>query len=113
MKKRMTHFAFGAMMAMTIAACSETADQGASLQPSGGSMASDVPMRTGSPEDENACLSAVASQTGNTVVVLSSEFSEANTLVMVGVGPQQAPWRCLVSKGRVAEVMSMTDEGAL
>jgi hypothetical protein len=101
------------MMTLALAACSESVDQVASLQPSSGSMASDAPMRTGSPEDENACLSAVASQTGNTVVVLSSEFSEANTLVMVGVGPQQAPWCCLVSKGRVAEVMSMTDEGAL
>jgi len=32
---------------------------------------------------------------------------------MIGVGPQRAPWRCLVSKGVVAEVMSMTDEGRL
>ncbi|SON53906.1 hypothetical protein HDIA_0365 [Hartmannibacter diazotrophicus] len=70
-------------------------------------------MRSGSQQDEAACLSAVASQTGNTVSVTSSEFSEANTLVMVGVGPQKAPWKCLVSRGRVAEVTSMTDEGAL
>ena len=30
-----------------------------------------------------------------------------------GVGPQRAKWRCLVSKGQVAEVMSMTDEGKM
>jgi hypothetical protein len=41
------------------------------------------------------------------------ETSEANNLVVVGVGPNKAPWRCLVSRGVVAEVMSMTDEGAL
>ncbi|WP_343115854.1 hypothetical protein [Ostreiculturibacter nitratireducens] len=72
-----------------------------------------VAMRTGSAIDESACLDAVARQTGNSVSILSSEFSQANTLVMVGVGPDRAPWRCLVSGGIVAEVMSMTDEGYL
>ncbi|MEW9805727.1 SH3 domain-containing protein [Mesorhizobium sp. ZMM04-5] len=66
-----------------------------------------------SAEDKKACLAAVRAQTNNSVTVLSSEFSEANSMVMVGVGPNRAPWRCLVSRGRVAEVMSMTDEGAL
>ncbi len=70
-------------------------------------------MRSGSMEDENACLAAVARQTNNSVSVISSDFSQANTMVMVGVGPQRAPWRCLVSGGQVAEVMSMVDEGAL
>ncbi|MCX7305187.1 MAG: SH3 domain-containing protein [Hyphomicrobiales bacterium] len=63
--------------------------------------------------DKNACLAAVSKQTNNSVVVLSSEFSEANTSVIIGVGPDRAPWQCLVSRGRVAEVMSLTDEGAL
>lgn len=70
-------------------------------------------LRTGSAADESACLSAVAGQTGNSVRVISSESSQADTLVMVGVGPQNAPWRCLVSGGVVAEVMSMTNEGSL
>ena len=96
----------GAVCAIGLSACSETANEGASMQPS-------EAMRTGSAQDEQACLSAVEAQADNSVTVLSSEFSEANTLVMVGVGPQQAPWRCLVSKGRVAEVMSMTNEGTL
>jgi len=63
---------------------------------------------------ESACLKAVADQTGESdLAVLSSEFSEANSLVVVGVGPQRAPWRCLVSNdGVVAEVTSMADEGA-
>jgi hypothetical protein len=65
-------------------------------------------------KDEQACLQAVSIKTNNgDVVVLSAETSESNNLVVVGVGPQHAPWRCLVSKGVVAEVMSMTDEGAL
>jgi hypothetical protein len=29
------------------------------------------------------------------------------------VGEQKAKWRCLVKNGRVADVMSLTDEGAL
>jgi hypothetical protein len=63
---------------------------------------------------EQACLAAVSNETSNgDVTVLSSEFSEANTVVMIGVGDNRAPWRCLVSNdGVVAEVMSMVDEGA-
>ena len=65
-------------------------------------------------KDEQACLQAVSTQTNNgEVVTLSVEESEANTLVMVGVGPNKAPWKCLAKNGVVAEVMSMTDEGAL
>ena len=65
-------------------------------------------------KDEQACLQAVSIKTSNgDVVTLSVETSEANTLVMVGVGPNKAPWKCLAKGGVVAEVMSMTDEGAL
>jgi hypothetical protein len=46
-------------------------------------------------------------------VLLNNEFSEANNAVIVGVGPQKAKWRCLVKNGVVAEVTSLTDEGAL
>jgi len=65
-------------------------------------------------KDAQACLAAVSRQTNNgDVVLLSEETSEANTLVMVGVGPQRAPWKCLAKDGIVDEVMSMTDEGSL
>jgi pyruvate/2-oxoglutarate dehydrogenase complex dihydrolipoamide acyltransferase (E2) component len=65
-------------------------------------------------KDEQVCLQAVSTETNNgDVVTLSVEESEANTLVMVGVGPNRAPWKCLAKDGVVAEVMSMTDEGAL
>ena len=65
-------------------------------------------------KDEQTCLQAVSTETNNgDVVTLSVEESEANTLVMVGVGPNRAPWKCLSKNGAVAEVMSMTDEGAL
>jgi len=41
---------------------------------------------------ESVCLKAVSEKTGESdVAVLSSEYSEANSLVMVGVGPQRAP----------------------
>ena len=64
---------------------------------------------------EQACLARVSNETNNgDVTVLSNEFSEANSLVMIGVGPDRAPWRCLVSNdGVVAEVSSATDEGML
>ncbi len=93
-------------------ACSETASQAPQPQPA--ATAAAPAMRSGSPQDESACLAAVSRETKNRdVSVVSSEFSQANTEVVVGVGPNRAKWRCLVSKGRVAEVMSLTDEGAL
>lgn len=64
---------------------------------------------------EQACLAAVSNETNNgDVSVLSSEFSEANSLVMIGVGADAAPWRCLVSNdGEVAEVSFEGSEGFL
>lgn len=51
---------------------------------------------------KRACLKEAASETGErNVAVLSAEFSEANSLVMVGVGENRAPWRCLVSNDGV------------
>ena len=47
------------------------------------------------------------------LVVLGVETSEANNSVTIGVGPNRAPWRCLVKRGIVAEIMSLTDEGKL
>ena len=60
-----------------------------------------------------ACLAAVRKETNESnVVVLMNEFSEANTLVQIGVGPSRAPWKCLVSNdGKVAEVSFMGTDG--
>lgn len=64
--------------------------------------------------DKTACLRAVKRQTNNPkLVVLSVETSEANNTVTIGVGPNRAPWRCLVKRGIVADVTSLTDEGKL
>lgn len=69
----------------------------------------DVPAR-----DKRACLKAVKKTTHNPkAVVIGAESSEANNTVTIGVGPQRAPWRCLVKRGVVADVMSLTDEGKL
>jgi len=62
-----------------------------------------------------ACLAAVGKQTNNSeLALLGKEFSEANSRVMIGVGPNKAPWSCLVSNdGVVAEVMFTGSEGKL
>jgi hypothetical protein len=45
-----------------------------------------------------ACLDRIMKETGErNVAVLSSEFSQANSVVMVGMGSRRARWRCLVS----------------
>jgi hypothetical protein len=69
----------------------------------------DVPKR-----DKQACLKAVKRKTHNPkAVVMDAVSSEANNTVTVGVGAEKAPWRCLVKGGKVADVMSQTNEGGL
>jgi hypothetical protein len=64
--------------------------------------------------DQDACLKAVSRTTNNnTVTVLEASSSEANNMVIVGVGEDKAKWQCLVKDGTVADTMSLTDEGAL
>ncbi len=87
------------------------AGAGGAARPAGGGLRGD---KGGLRGDKRACLLAVKRQTNNPkVVVLSVETSEANNSVTIGVGPNRAPWRCLVKRGIVAEVMSLTDEGKL
>lgn len=64
---------------------------------------------------EQACLRDVTATTSNPdVVLLGSEFSEAGTLVRVGVGPDQAPWQCIAySDGTTDGISFMGSEGAL
>ncbi len=84
-----------------------TADDGGGAM--AGSSSSDV-----SDAAVQACLTEIDNQTDGDVSVLSTEFSEANSMVMVGVGADQAPWKCLVSNdGTVAEVSFAGDEGKL
>ncbi len=74
----------------------------------------DAAAQAPSPADQ-ACLRDVATTTNNPqVVVLESYFSEAGTEVTVGVGPDQARWRCIgYADGTTDGIMSLTDEGAL
>lgn len=73
------------------------------------SSSSDVPI-----SDVDACEAAVARDTGNSQVrTLRTEYSEANNAVIVGVGPNAAPWQCLVKDGKVGGIMSLTNEGTL
>ena len=65
--------------------------------------------------EEQACLRDVTRSTNNPdVVLLSSEFSQAGTMVIVGVGPQQARWSCIgYSDGTTTAITSLTNEGTL
>lgn len=63
--------------------------------------------------DQKACLKAVKRKTKNSVTLLEARSSEANNTVIVGVGPDKAKWQCLVKNGKVGDIMSLTDEGAL
>jgi hypothetical protein len=61
----------------------------------------------------DACRDALDAQTDGAVEIAGSEYSEANTAIYMRVGPDGAPWRCLVSNDGVGpELMFMGSEGA-
>ncbi len=95
--------------ALALAACQS---DGGSSSASGGPAA---PGNAAEAAAQQACLAAVASETGNAVAsVASSEFSEAGTKVIVAVGEQKAQWECVAYKdGSTSRPMSLTNEGAL
>jgi len=82
----------------------------ACMDDSGGAATSAAPTAA-----EQACLRDVTATTNNPdVVLLGSEFSEAGTLVRVGVGPDRAPWQCIAyTDGSTAGIESLTNEGTL
>jgi len=91
-----------AVAALTLAACGTT-ESGYSDKGSSGS-------RQATSAAESACMAAVNRQYGGNydVRVISSEYSEANSLVMVAAsrtGGKTEQWRCLSSNdGKVADL---------
>jgi hypothetical protein len=92
-----------ALAALALTACVEQ----------GATRSEPTAMRQASGNAESACMSAVNTRYGGnvaTIKVLSSEFSQANSVVMlaaVGVrgGGKTEQWRCLVSNdGKVQEL---------
>lgn len=96
--------ALGTVALLALAACGDTGMQ-------------EAPAADRAPPNvlEQACLIAVADETGNQDVVLkASEPVTGGTSVLVGVGPTQAPWQCIArSDGSTGNIMFMGDEGAL
>jgi type IV pilus biogenesis protein CpaD/CtpE len=79
-----------------------------------GCIETDSPASSSTPNAaEQACLAAVSNTTNNgDVVLLGSEFSQAGTLVRVGVGEQRAPWKCIAyADGTTAGVEYMGTNG--
>ena len=90
-----------AVAALTLAACGTTdsgyTDKGSSMS------------RQATSAAESACMAAVNRQYGGNydVRVTSSEYSEANSLVMVAGGPNRERWRCLVSNDSKVQDLSL------
>ena len=94
-----------AVAALTLAACGTT-DMGYSDKGSSGSS------RQATSAAESACMAAVNRQYGGKydVRVIRSEYSEANSLVMVDanpVGGMTERWRCLVSNDGTVQDLSL------
>jgi hypothetical protein len=61
---------------------------------------------------EQACLAAISRETQNgDVVLLGSDFSEAGTVVRVGVGPDRARWQCIAyADGTTGGIMFLSED---
>lgn len=95
----------GAAALAALAACDDTTSTAVS---------SAAPGNSAEAAARQACVRDVRSTTGNPdVSVLSSSFSEAGTEVILQVGPT-GQWSCIAyGDGTTADIMSLTDEGAL
>ena len=83
----------------------------AAMGATGGDQPAQLPAATPSPE-EQACLAAVSQETGTgDVAVLSSEFSQAGTVVLVGVGADRAPWKCIAYSDGTTGGLEFQGEG--
>jgi ABC-type glycerol-3-phosphate transport system substrate-binding protein len=111
--KNAFRLAFGLAAAAALAGCvEETGTATMAPSPSGPPL-----ITTYDPSVSNAavdaCRNALEADTGSSVNVVGSEFSQANSAVYMRVGANGAPWRCLVSNdGRGPELMFMGSEGA-
>ncbi len=96
----MNRFTLLLVLPLGLAACVEETSTGMSKTPNAA---------------EQACLRDVTQVTNNPdVALLGSEFSEAGTLVRVGVGDTRAPWQCIAySDGTTDGIQSLTNEGTL
>jgi hypothetical protein len=68
-----------------------------------------APEVTGAAVD--ACRRRLDAETDGAVDIAASEFSQANSAVYMTVGPQRAPWRCLVSNDGVVQELMFMGEG--
>ena len=62
---------------------------------------------------EDVTVSYTLKGGANGICTVALKSGDAGNTVMAGVGSKRAPWNCLVKDGKVAEVMSTVDEGAL
>jgi len=120
---KLHHIVVAACSTILLAGCVQDAGGGmaqgtppmtTSMTPAPAPMAGSGSAGTPSPA-EQGCLRDVTRTTNNPdVVLLSSEFSQAGTQVIVGVGPQRARWSGIgYSDGSTAEITSLTNEGSL
>lgn len=106
----MNRYSIGVLVAAALAAGCTTGSGPSGNPPQAPLMDESVPQVA-----RDACLREVQRTTNNPdLTILEMIYSEANSQLKIGVGPDRAPWQCTVSnRGEVADVMSLTDEGAL
>ena len=100
-------FALGVVF-LALAGCQSNEDTGIKMA----SSSADNEMDAAVPKvAEDACVKEVGRTTKSTqLVVLEKVYSEANSQVKVGVGPDKAPWLCMTSNdGVVASVISTAE----
>ena len=91
--------ALGAAALVALAACGDMDTDMAEIETGA--------MRSGSSAAEQGCIAGVNTNYGRDVAtVISSDFSEANTIVMLSA--EGETWRCLVSNDGAVEDLAVT-----
>ena len=105
MNSFLSKFAIGVAAAVSLAGCVE--DIGMTSPGMAGSFVED--------QARVNCMNAGTRTTGsNETSIISSEFSQAGTRVVVGVGSNQAPWECIAyTDGTTTQPIRLTGMGFL
>jgi hypothetical protein len=104
MKQRLKSASLGVVVLGALAGCDRTTAPGSGAAAGNSAEAA----------ARQACVRDVRATTGNSdVSVIRSSFSKAGSEIVLRVGPT-GTWQCTAySDGTTANIMSLTDEGAL
>ncbi len=108
MSMRLPSLLAAPVLALSLAACQQTAPPPPAAAPAPAQAAAAPAARAPSGPAETACVAALSKQNKVTgVMVISSEVSQAGTSVTMTAPNAEKPWMCAWQRGKVVNMMYM------